>query len=237
MSGSIDELHRQSVGSIWFARLISPCASAAGKLTGSTQRLGRTTSAGQHGDDRNGRVHIDPPARMHRQRPNAWLSTQPAADRRVVDPKRARRTSMITGPVAGGDQRSVRHSDRWQLQFRTEVQCQPCSSRMITSSRVEQQHIKITGQCPYGPLHQSTDSQGHQSRHIRSVRGTADHLPLDHPTAKHDHCGRPCSVMISAGTGERTRKAHPTSADHVGSGIQAHRIRRGGGQLLLIVDQ
>jgi hypothetical protein len=237
MSGSIDEPHRQHVRSRWFACLISPRTGAAGKLTGSTQRLGRTTSAGQRGDDRNGSVQIDTPARMHSQRPDTWLSTQPAADNHVVDSKRACRTSMITGPLAGGDQRSVRHSDRRQLQLRTEVQCQTRSSRMITGSRVQQQHIKITRQCPYGALHQSTNSQGHQPRHIRSVRGTADHLPLAHPTAKHDHCGRPCSVMISARTGERTRKAHPATADHGGSGIQAHRIRCGGGQLLLIVDQ
>jgi hypothetical protein len=174
---------------------------------------------------------------MNRQRPDTWLSSQPAADDRVVDSKRACRTTLITGPLAGGNQRSVRHSDGWQLQLRTEVQRQSRSSRMITSSRVQQQRIKITGQRPYGPLHQPTDSQGHQPRYIGSVRGTADHLPLDHPAAKHDHCCRPCSVMISARTGERTRKAHPATADHGGAGVQAHRIRRGGGQRLLIVDQ
>ncbi len=210
---------------------------AAGKLTGSTQRLRRTTSPGQHGDHLNCSRQIHPPARMNRQRSDTWLSSQPAADHRVVDSKRACRTSMITGPLAGGNQRSVRHSDGGQLQLRTEVQRQPRSSRMITSSRVQEQHIKITRERPDGLLHQAPDSQGHQPRHIGSLRGTADHLPLDHPAAKHDHCSRPCSVMISARSGERTWKANPAPADHGGTGIHAHRIRRRRGQLLLIADQ
>jgi hypothetical protein len=120
---------------------------------------------------------------MNGQRPNTCLSPQPAADHHVRDSKRGRGASVITGPLAGGNQRSMRHSDSWQLQLRTEVQRQPGSTRMITSSRIEQQHIKITGQRSYRPLHQPTDPQGHQARHIGSTRGTADHLSLEHPPA------------------------------------------------------
>ena len=210
---------------------------AAGKLTGTTQRLGRATSPGQHGDDLDRSCQIYPPARMNGQRPDTCLSTQPAADHHVGDSKRARGASMITGPVAGGNQRSMRHSDGWQLQLGTQVQRQPGSSRMITSSRIQQQHIKITGQRSYRPLHQPTDSQGHEARHIRSIGGTADHLSLEHPPTQHDHCRGPCWIMISAGTGKSTRKAHPATADPGGTGIQDHRLRRRRGQQLLIADQ
>ena len=174
---------------------------------------------------------------MYRQRPDTWLSSQPAADHRVVDSKRAGRTPTITGPLAGGNQGSMGHTDGRQLQFRTKVQRQASSTRMISSGSVQQQHIKITSERADGSLHQPPYSQGHQPRYIGSVGGTADHLPLNHSAAGHDDYGRPRCIMISAGTDKSTRKAHPATADHGGTEIHVHRTRRGRGQLLLIVDQ
>jgi hypothetical protein len=114
----------------------------------------------------------------------------------------------------------VGHSDCGNVQLGAQVQRQAGSSRMITGGGIEQQHVRTIGQGTYGLLHQRAEPQSHQSGHIRSARGTADHVLFEHPANTHDHCGRPGWIMISAGTDQAARKAHPAAADDRTGGIE-----------------
>jgi hypothetical protein len=96
---------------------------------------------------------------------------------------------------------------------------------MIMGSGIEQQHVRTVGQCTYGLLHERAEPQGQQPGQVGSPRSAADHLPFEHPATTHDHCRRPRWIMITAGTDEPTRKAHPAAADDRGGGIEGLRLR------------
>jgi len=105
-------------------------------------------------DDLDGGINAYSPAGMYDEWPGSLSAPDPGGDLLAADSKRRGRPRLVGGPVAGGQQRAVRHAHGRQVERRSEVQRESGPSRVVTPSRIQQQNVRPRRETSYQLLDQ-----------------------------------------------------------------------------------
>jgi hypothetical protein len=161
---------------------------------------------------RGGSVH-SPPG-MHRDRSQTLPRAEPKADSLPVQRERARGTALVHRPGRASKHRPMRHTDRGQVEYGSQMQGQSRSPRVVAPSRVEEQYVWTLRQAAHGRLHQRAYPQRQQPWFIPPTGTTGNDMTSDEPIAAYQHRRRPGRVTCLPGPIVFLLERHKAAAHH-----------------------
>ena len=153
--------------------LSGPCLPRG--AAGAPERLRCSRPAGRGSDDLEGEVDVRSPGRVRGERPRARSRAKPGADPLTVENERGRRARLVRWPRSTRKQRAVSDADGRNVERRAQVEGETCTSRMVSSRGVHEQHFGTCRERPNGKLQESPFSQRKQPGLVRGRRLASHH--------------------------------------------------------------